>query len=58
MTSSGVDVTGIVYDYVSMSVDIHCVVLMYDNRDQPKIYENSLIKRTITGLMGQLEKWT
>ena len=30
LTSNGVDVTGIVYDKVSMSAAIQCSVLMYD----------------------------
>ena len=33
-------------------------MIVVHNRDQPKIYENSLIERMITGLMGHLEKRT
>ena len=32
--------------------------IVVHNRDRPKIYENPLIERTITGLMGHIEKRT
>ena len=37
---------------------ISWTTIVVHNRDRPEIYKNPLIERTITGLMGHIEKRT